>query len=142
LWLAKGAQPCCGPSFFANALLGGWDEDLVEGHELEVGGFGVDADGLELAFLAAVAAAEREQVLIAEVLADFVEVGLEVDGSTEAEIVGFGAGLLGELAEERLRVIDAEEAAAAVEIIRRVNGPNVDVLFFSSGDGGIDVGIL
>src|SRR5207245_498781 len=36
----------------------------------------------------------------------------------------------------------AKEAAAAVEIIGRVDGPNVDVPFFGAGDGGVDVGIL
>src|SRR5215467_7450330 len=54
-------------------------------------------------------------------LTDLIEVRLEVDRSAEAEIVGLRARLFRELAEQGLRIVDAEEATAAVEVVGRVD---------------------
>src|SRR5262249_3191011 len=42
----------------------------------------------------------------------------------------------------RLRVADAEKSAATMEIVGRVDGPDIDVGFFSAFDGSVDVRIL
>src|SRR5258706_7853675 len=60
------------------------------------------ADALETP-LCASAGFERQEVLVAEMHGEFIKIRLEGDGRVSAEIIGFGARLIGELAKVRLR---------------------------------------
>src|SRR5260370_21257502 len=93
-------------------LLGWGQEDFRGRQELYVGDFCGYPDALELAFFAAAPGLKGEQILIVEVLQDFVEVGLQRNLALERHVIGLGAGFLRDLPQIGLGVEDAETSAA------------------------------
>src|SRR5260370_1105721 len=56
-----------------------------------------------------------------------------------AEIIGFGARFIRELAEIRLRSGNEEESARPVPRVRCIDRPDVDILLLRATDGGIEI---
>ena len=75
-------------------------------HEFCLRDFGVQANAFKLPFLAAVSF-KREQVLILQVIRDFVEVRLERTREASAEVIRLRSGFFREAAQVRLPVESA-----------------------------------
>ena len=93
-----------------------WQEHFRRHHEFDLRDFGVQSDALELPFFAAVSF-KREQVLILEVIRDLVEIRLERNRESGAEIIRFRSSFFREPAQVRLRVESAERTAADVTLV-------------------------
>ena len=121
------------------SLLSSGQKDLRSVEELDVGEFGGDADALKAA-LGTAAAFKREQILVAEMRSDLIQIRLEGNRGGDTQIVGFGARFFGKPAQIRLRPGQKKEAAGAMAGVGKIDGPNVYVLLLGVLDGGVQIG--
>src|SRR5258708_29161867 len=82
---------------------------------------------------------KRQQILVAQMSRELVEIRLQRNGLCDAEIEGFGASFIREFSKVRLRSVGDEKSAPPMPGIRRVDCPNVGILLLRTADGGIEI---
>jgi len=98
-----------------------------------VGQFRVNPGALKTPFCSSVRS-KRQQILVAQMSRELVEIRLQRDGLRDAEIEGFGASFIREFGKVRLRSVGDEKSAPPMPGIRRVDCPNVDILLLRAAD--------
>src|SRR5215472_4882497 len=121
----SGPRPCRGETGALPRLLLLRQEGHGSHEKLNIGKLGGQFDALNAAFWSA-ATLEGQQILVAEVRGQFIQVRLESHRFIDAEIIGFGSARLGELAKIILPAKSAKPAAAQVPGIGVVDRPNID----------------
>src|SRR5258708_17827073 len=99
-------------------------------------GFELDAN---IFSLAAAVARERQQILIAEVGLQLIEIRLEGNRCTGSQIVGLATGLVGHFAQVDLTEVGKGERAAAMSKSRGVNAPEINVLPLCAGNHCVQI---
>src|SRR5712691_9012873 len=83
---------------------------------------------------------ERQQILVVQIGADFVQVGLERDGLVKAEIEGRATGFVPQLAQAGLCVVHAERESASAAGAWRIHRVEGDVFSLRSFNRRVEVG--
>src|SRR5712672_1539951 len=92
-------------------------------------------------FPAAVAAVERQEVLVVEMHVDFVKVWLEINGFAETKVVRLGAGFFRKPRQIGLGIESAERIAPPTPRIASIDCPDINVFFLGALNGRIQVRI-
>src|SRR5258708_40147199 len=114
------------------------DVSVVGVGELHDGKLGLELDA-NIFSLAAAVARERQQILIAEVGLQLIEIRLKGNGCARSQIVGLAASLVGHFAQVVLTEVGKGEGAAAVSKSRGVNAPEINVLPLCAGNHGVHI---
>src|SRR6266404_6505044 len=101
----------------------------------------MDAIEPALAFPAAVATVERQEILVVEMHLDVVKVWLEINGFAETEVVRPGAGFFRKPRQVGLGIEGAERTAPTPHRITGIDCPDIDVFFLGVFTGPIQVRI-
>src|SRR5260370_24551537 len=101
-------------------------------------GFELDAN---IFSLGAAVARERQQILIAEVGLQLIEIRLKGNGGARSQIVALATSVVGHFAQVVLTEVRKGEGAAAVSKYRRVNAPEIDVLPLCAGNHGVHISV-
>src|SRR5258708_35463850 len=114
------------------------DVSVVGVGELHAGKLGLELDA-NIFSLAAGVASERQQILIAEVGLELIEIRLKGNGCAGSQIVGLATRLVGHFAQVVLTKVRKEERAAAVCKSRGVNTPEINVLPLRAGNHCVQI---